>query len=83
VEVYKSETGEVLRRFLSHRIKFPECIAALDAALAGLIPKLKPEQLPELRALMLTNNERVMMEMAKRERARKYNAKARERAKKL
>jgi len=74
VEVYKSETKEVLHRFLGHRLKFPECIAALDAALAGLIPKLTPEQLPELRAVMLANNERVMKEMHKRERARKTNA---------
>jgi hypothetical protein len=77
VEVYKSETKEVLHRFLGHRLKFPDCIAALDAALAGLIPKMTPEQLPELRLIMLANNERVMKEMAKRERTRKANAKAR------
>jgi len=76
VEVYKAETREVLRRFLDHRLKFPDCIAALDAALAGLIPKLTPEQLPELRAVMLENNERVMKEMAKREHVSKSNAKA-------
>ena len=82
MEVYKSETKEVLHRFLGHRLKFPECIAALDAALAGLIPKLTPEQLPELRAVMLASNEWVMKEMHKRERARKTNAKARADAKK-
>jgi hypothetical protein len=76
VEVYKSETQEVLHRFLGHRLKFPACIAALDAALAGLIPKLKPEQPPELRTIMLANNERVMKEMHKRERQRKANADA-------
>jgi len=56
VEVYKSETGVILHRFLVYRLTFPDCIAALDAALAGLIPKLTPEQLPELRAVMRANN---------------------------
>jgi len=82
VEVYKSETKEVLHRFLGRRLKFPECIAALDAARAGLIPKLTPEQLPELRSVMLANNERVMKEMTKRKRVGKVNAKARADAKK-
>jgi len=77
VEVYKSETQEVLNRFLGHRLRFPACIAALDAALAGVIPKLTSAQLPELRAVMLANNECVMKEVAKRERIRKTNAKAR------
>ncbi len=76
MEVYKRETQEIVNRFLHHRLKFPDCIAALDAALTGLVPKLKPEQLPELRAVMLANNARVMTEMEKRERARKANAKA-------
>ena len=56
VEVYKSETGVILHRFLVYRLTFPDCIAALDAALAGLIPKLTSEQLPELRAVMGANN---------------------------
>jgi hypothetical protein len=68
VEVYKSETREVLRRFITHQISFPICVAALDAALAGLIPKLQPEQLDELRAVMLANNEKLMNEMARRAR---------------
>lgn len=66
MEVYKSETREVLSRFLSRRITFPGCIAALDAALAGLLPRLRPEELPALRELMLANNEVVMEEMQRR-----------------
>ena len=66
MEVYKSETKEVLNRFLHRRLKFPQCIAALDAALAGLIPDLRHEQLDELRAVMLANNEIVMKEMERR-----------------
>ena len=81
MEVYKGETAEIVKRFLDHRLKFPDCIAGLDAALAGLVPKLRPEQLPELRAVMLANNARVMEEMERRERVRKTNAKSRARQK--
>jgi len=66
VEVYERETKDVIRRFLSRKLTFPACIAALDAALAGLIPHVQPAQLNELRALMLANNNRVMEEMAHR-----------------
>jgi len=66
VEVYERETKDVIRRFLSRKLTFPACIAALDAALAGLSPHVQPAQLNELRALMLANNNRVMEEMAHR-----------------
>jgi hypothetical protein len=56
----------VIRRFLAHRLSFPECISALDAALADLIPRLQDAQLPTLRAVMLSNNEIVMKEMERR-----------------
>jgi hypothetical protein len=66
VEVYKSETQEIIKRFLARRLSFPECIAALDAALAGLVPRLRPEDLDALRSLMMANNEIVMKEMERR-----------------
>jgi hypothetical protein len=66
MEVYKSETREVLNRFLAHRLSFPACIAALDAALAGLLPRLRPDELPALRELVLANNAVVMNEMERR-----------------
>jgi hypothetical protein len=66
MEVYKRETQEVIRRFLQRQLSFPKCIAALDAALAGLLPRLRSEQLDEVRAVMLANNEKVMAEMARR-----------------
>jgi len=66
MEVYASETREVIRRFLAYRLSFPQCIAALDAALAGLIPRLTGDQIATLRILMLANNETVMMEMERR-----------------
>jgi hypothetical protein len=74
MEVYKSETKEVLSRFLSRRLSFPDCIAALDAALAGLLPRLQPEELPALRELMLANNALVMKEMERRGRRKKAKA---------
>ena len=77
MDIYKRETQEVLRRFLHHQLNFPDCIAALDAALSTLIPLLKPEQLPELRTVLMTNNERVMAEMHKREPQREVNARIR------
>ncbi len=68
MEVYKRETREVVRRFLGHNLSFPNCIAALDAALAGLLPRLQPNEIYEVRAVMLANNDRVMEEMATRSR---------------
>jgi hypothetical protein len=66
MEVYKSETREIIKRFLARTLNFPDCIAALDAALAGLVPRLQDGQLSILRALMLANNEIVMKEMERR-----------------
>lgn len=66
MEVYKRETQEVIKRFLDHRLSFPDCIAALGAALADVIPRLTAEQMTPLRALMLANNDKVMKEMERR-----------------
>ena len=66
MEVYKRETEEVLKRFLDRKLSFPDCIAALDAALTRLIPRLTDEKLASVRALILANNETVMKEMERR-----------------
>ena len=66
MEEYERETQEILKRFLERSLGFPDCIAALDAALAGLIPTLTGEQIPRLRVVMLANNEIVMKEMERR-----------------
>jgi hypothetical protein len=66
VGAYEHRTREVIELFLNDCITFPECIAALDAALAALIPSLSGEQLPRLRLVMLANNEIVMKEMERR-----------------
>jgi hypothetical protein len=75
MEVYLRETQEIVRRFLKHKLTFPECISALNAALAALVPHLKPKRLRELGAVMLANNETVMKEMHKREGQHKAQAK--------
>jgi hypothetical protein len=66
METYERRTQDVIELFLSRRLSFPDCIAALDAALAILIPTLKGEQIARLRIVMLANNEIVMKEMQKR-----------------
>jgi len=66
VEVYKRETRDIVNRFIIHELSFPNCIAALDAALASFLPRLKPKELDELRTVMLANNGRVMTEMETR-----------------
>jgi hypothetical protein len=66
MEVYKSETRDIVRRFLARKLSFSECIAALDAAFARLMPRLQSKDIPALRIEMLANNEAVMKEMERR-----------------
>src|SRR5580658_11075849 len=66
MEVYKSETHEVIKRFLSRRLSFDDCMAALDAALADLTSRATGEQIASLRAVILENNNIVMKEMERR-----------------
>src|SRR5271154_4064795 len=60
MEVYKSETRELIKRFLNRRLSFDDCMAALDAALADLTSRATGEQIASLRGLILKNNETVM-----------------------
>lgn len=53
------QAGSLLRRELN----FPECISALDAALADFMPRMTGEQIAHVRIVMLTNNEIVVKEM--------------------
>ena len=43
VDAYKAECAEILRRFLEHRLNHQHCIAALDAAVAGVVLRLSPD----------------------------------------
>jgi len=63
MKLFKRRTKAILTRFLHDGLSFPSCIAALDAAFADLARGLKSEEIPELRALTLANNEIVMKEM--------------------
>jgi hypothetical protein len=49
MDVYEREMQEIIKRFLGHKLSVPECIAALDAAPAGLIPTLTGDRLDRLR----------------------------------
>ena len=66
MEVYETETTEIVARFMRHKLEFPDCISALDAALVRFVPRLSGEQIVRLRVVMLANNEIVMKEMERR-----------------
>lgn len=57
MEVYKAETKEILRRYLEEQITYPASVAALDAALAGVLPRMRPENLEEVQSIVRANNE--------------------------
>ena len=66
MDIYKAETREIIRRFFSGEISFPDCIAALDAAATGFIQSMPSDQFAELRSVMQTNNAEVMQEVSRR-----------------
>jgi hypothetical protein len=66
MEEYERQTQAVIDRLLRHELSFPECIAALDAALAAFMPRITGDQIARLRIVMLANNEIVMKEMERR-----------------
>ena len=68
MEAYEIETTEIVKSFLQRKIDFPECIEALNAALARLVPNMTGGQISRLRMVMLANNEIVMKEMEQRAR---------------
>jgi len=73
MEVFKSETREILRRYLTGEIGCEDCVTSLDAAVAGLISFLKPEDLPEVVAVMNENTATLATEMKRRRSAQKTN----------
>ena len=72
MEAYRAQTREVIGRFLDGKLSVPDCIAALDAALAALIPRLTPELIVPLCTLMLANHEIVVKEMERRAHPRRH-----------
>ena len=66
MQSYEQRTREIIRRFICHELDFPACIAALDAELADLVPRLEDAELPALRVMMLANLARVNYELEQR-----------------
>ena len=54
MEFYKRRTREILRQHRAGLITPSQCSSGLNAALASLIPNLKPEQLGLLQDLVRT-----------------------------
>jgi hypothetical protein len=73
MEAYKTETREILNRFIARRISYRKCLAALDTALSGVLPNLGPEHLPAAQTAVLANSETLMNEMKRRHAPRKAN----------
>jgi hypothetical protein len=57
VELYKSECQEMLRRFLAHQLSYEQCVAALDAAISDVAPRLTSEQPASLREFTTGNRD--------------------------
>lgn len=66
MDKYKAQTRVIIRRFLRNRIDFADCITGLEHALARSLPGLNNEQMEVLRVHLLSNNDTVMQEMARR-----------------
>jgi hypothetical protein len=66
MEVYRAESREILRRFVQRKIDERQCVSGLDAALAGVIPTLKPSDIPTLREIMRANHEEFQLELERR-----------------
>jgi hypothetical protein len=63
MEVYKSESREIIRRYLTGQISRDDCVNSLEAAVAGLIPFLKMEDVPEVLAVISETTETLAKEM--------------------
>jgi hypothetical protein len=67
MDVYRAETREILRRFFFRRITHQECVAGLDAALAGVFPRLTVADLPAMQFEVDANHQRVAAEQRLRQ----------------
>lgn len=55
MQVYQSETREILKRFREDRITRTQCVDALDSALLAAIPELSPADLPAVQEILAEN----------------------------
>jgi len=66
METYKGEIATILERLMAGELTYLECTAALHAASAAIAPRLNPEEVAELRPLILSVKAVVRSEMQKR-----------------
>ena len=66
MEAYRRETKEIIGWFRAGRISRSECESALNAALAGVLPRIGSEHLDVLRTVLVVNCEAVVDEIERR-----------------
>jgi hypothetical protein len=66
MEVYRSETDEIMRRFLRRQLTHEQCIVGLYDALASALPDFSEEDWPGIRAVVAANNETIHAETERR-----------------
>jgi hypothetical protein len=66
MDVYKRETEELMRRFLDGRMTHSECIAAMDAALAAVIPGMKEADLEKVQNIVSESQRAIAEEIGRR-----------------
>jgi hypothetical protein len=55
MEDYKAECVEIMRRFKERQIDHRQCVASLDAAIAGVLPGLTADGVAEAQRAMAEN----------------------------
>ena len=74
MELYKSETAEILRLYAVGEISRHECINRLDAAVAGLFPRMTAKDSTAFQSEMLVTEEALRDTTTKRRQYRKRPA---------
>lgn len=66
VEVYRSETDEIIRRFLRGQLTRDQCIVSLYDALSSALPDFTAEDWPGIRSVIMANNQVIQAKSEKR-----------------
>ncbi len=66
MNVYKAECTEIMRRFLAKQISWDDCVAALNSGLIGVMPEVTINNVSEVRAVVLFNEQLMSGEMERR-----------------
>jgi DNA-binding CsgD family transcriptional regulator len=67
VREYQRNSREIVVQFIEARIGAADCIRVLDAALALAVRDLLPVDMPEIRAAIRVNTERIVTEIRRRQ----------------